>query len=118
MATFYGDNCWENGIVSPWNVALFQVRVASCDLGSLRDGKMEADLASSHHCHGGGACFFGLSEQGGEKKEPSLDDPELRFDNQREFKPFSLGNFRMQGPCFKAATLIKIHSLNKIYSLC
>lgn len=82
MATLHGDNCWENGL---FHHAAFRIQVASCDLRSLHDGKMEADFAStasfvvppiSSH-HEGGAYFFSLSEQGDEKKESGFNDPEL-----------------------------------------
>lgn len=60
---------------------------------------------------GGGAYRSGLSGQG-------LNDPELAVDIQKEFAEFSAAHFRMQGPCFNTAALIKIHSRNKIYSPC
>lgn len=109
------------------NVALCRIGAASCDLRRLRDGKMEADGAPTatfvvspistfpitvNSCEdGGGAYRSGLSGQG-------LNDPEPAVDIRKEFAESSAARFRMRGPCFNTAALIKIHSRNKIYSLC
>lgn len=53
--------------------------------------------------------------QGGES---GLNEPELPVDIQKEVPEFCVAHFGMLRPCLNTAAVIKIHSCNKIYSLC
>lgn len=117
MATFYGDNCWENGIVDRgmWHYFKFEwLRVIweVCAMGKWKQTWLRPTIAT-----GAGLVSSAYQSRAARRKSRAWMTPscDLIIRGNSNHSLWVISGCRDR---FKAATLIKIHSLNKIYSLC